>query len=143
MAIGTSIMTFLVRAVGTTLGCIWGWAAYEAGNGNEIVAAAMICIGVFPAAYVQLGSKYPKAGIVAIVSMSVVALATELKTVPGRRSNISFEACFIDRIRHCNGKLFETAHCIHYRRCGSPHRPGRPLTSEGENQAYRLTGCLS
>ncbi len=84
VAIGTSIMTFFVRGIGTSLGCVWGWAAYEVRGGNEIVCAAMICIGIIPAAYVQLGSKYPKAGIVAIVSMCVVALSTELKTVPGR-----------------------------------------------------------
>ncbi|KAI9878349.1 MAG: hypothetical protein M1830_001167 [Pleopsidium flavum] len=83
VAIGTSIMTFFVRAIGTSLGCIWGWAAYEARNGNEIVCAAMICVGLIPATYVQLGTKYRKAGIVAIVSMCVVALSTELKTVPG------------------------------------------------------------
>lgn len=43
----------------------------------------MICIGLFPAAYVQLGTKYPKAGMVGIVSMCVVALSTELQIVPG------------------------------------------------------------
>jgi hypothetical protein len=83
VAIGTSVVTFFLRAAGTSLGCIWGWAAYEAGHGNEIVCAAMICIGLVPAVYVQLGSKYPKAGMVAVVSMCVVALSTELNTVPG------------------------------------------------------------
>ena len=83
VSIGTSVMVFILRAIGTTLGCLWGWAAYEARNGNRIVCAAMVCIGIFPCAYVQLGTKYPKAGMVGIVSMCVVTLATELETVPG------------------------------------------------------------
>lgn len=83
VAIGNSVKTFILRGIGTTLGCLWGWAAYEARNGNRIVCAAMMCIGLFPAAYVQLGTKYPKAGMVGIVSMCVVALSTELQTVPG------------------------------------------------------------
>ena len=97
VAIGTSIVTFIVRAAGTSLGCLWGWAAYEAGNGNEIVCAAMICIGTIPAVYVQLGSKYPKAGMVAIVSMSVVALSTELKPVPGKYLSYSPVPQFTNR----------------------------------------------
>lgn len=83
VAIGNSVKTFILRAIGTTLGSLWGWAAYEARNGDKIVCTIMICIGLFPAVYVQLGTKYPKAGMVGIVSMCVVALSTELRTVPG------------------------------------------------------------
>lgn len=83
VSIGTSVRTFVLRGIGTTLGCIWGWAALEARNGNRIVCAVMIFIALFPCAYVQLGTKYPKAGIVSIVSICVVTLATELDTVPG------------------------------------------------------------
>ena len=88
VSIGTSIRTFVLRGVGTTIGCFWGWAAVEAG-GNPIVCAAMILIALFPCAYVQLGTKYPKAGMVCIVSICVVALATELETVPGRSDEVS------------------------------------------------------
>ena len=83
VSIGTAINVFILRGIGTTLGCLWGWAAVEARGGNPIVCAVMICIGIIPCAYVQLGSKYPKAGIVGIVSMCVVSLASELDTVPG------------------------------------------------------------
>ncbi|KAL9045902.1 MAG: hypothetical protein Q9214_001141, partial [Letrouitia sp. 1 TL-2023] len=75
-------MTFFLRGIGTTLGCLWGWAAIEARAGNRVVAAVMICIGLFPWVYLQLGTQYPKAGMVAIVSICVVALATEIETVP-------------------------------------------------------------
>lgn len=83
VAIGTSVMMFMLRAVGTTVGCIWGYAAYQAGQGNRVVAVVLIVIGIIPSAYVQLGSKYIKAGMVTIISMSIVVLATEDHTVPG------------------------------------------------------------
>lgn len=80
--VGSSVNTFILRFFGTVYGCLWGWAAYEARSGNRIVCAAMICIGVVPAAYVIVGSRFVKAGIVVVVSITVVALATELETVP-------------------------------------------------------------
>jgi hypothetical protein len=83
VAIGTSVMTFTLRAVGTTIGCIWGYAAYEARNGNPVVCVVILVIGIIPSTYIQLGSKYIKAGMVSIISMSIVALATEDHTVPG------------------------------------------------------------
>ncbi|ESZ99077.1 hypothetical protein SBOR_0487 [Sclerotinia borealis F-4128] len=83
VAIGTSVMTFMLRAVGTTIGCVWGYAAYQAGQGNRIVAVVIIVIGIIPSTYIQLGSKYIKAGMVTIISMSIVVLATEDHTVPG------------------------------------------------------------
>jgi len=86
VSIGNSITTFIIRGTGTTLGCLWGWAAWEARKGNAIVCAVMICIGTIPSVYIQLGTKYPKAGMVSIISMAVVALSTELETVPGKLS---------------------------------------------------------
>ncbi|KAL6715214.1 hypothetical protein ACLMJK_007478 [Lecanora helva] len=83
VSIGTSVMTFVLRAVGTTIGCLWGYAAIEARGSNRIVCAAMIFVALFPCCYVQLGTKYPKAGMVCIVSICVVSLASELETVPG------------------------------------------------------------
>ena len=43
----------------------------------------MIAIGTIPASYVLICTKYVKAGIVVIVSITVVALATEIGAVPG------------------------------------------------------------
>ena len=83
VSIGTSVNIFILRGVGTTLGCLWGWAALEARGENRIVCAVMVAIALFPCAYVQLGTQYPKAGMVGIVSICVVTLATELDTVPG------------------------------------------------------------
>jgi uncharacterized membrane protein YgaE (UPF0421/DUF939 family) len=83
VAIGTSVNVFTLRAIGTTIGCLWGWAAYEARNGNRVVCVAFLVIGIIPSTYVQLGSKYIKAGMVSIISMCIVALATEDHTVAG------------------------------------------------------------
>ncbi|KAL8960319.1 MAG: hypothetical protein Q9193_002963 [Seirophora villosa] len=41
VSIGNSVMTFLLRGIGTTIGCFWGWAALEARSGNRVVVAAM------------------------------------------------------------------------------------------------------
>jgi hypothetical protein len=84
VAIGASIWIFLLRVVGTTLGCCWGLAAYEAAHGhNRVVAVVMLVIGIIPSTYIQLGSKYVKAGMVSIISMVVVVLATFDASVPG------------------------------------------------------------
>jgi high-affinity K+ transport system ATPase subunit B len=77
-------MSFFIRSIGTTLGSLWGWAAFEARGGDPVVCVAMLFIGLLPAVYVQLGSQHAKAGMVAMISMSVVALSTELQTVPGQ-----------------------------------------------------------
>lgn len=86
--IGTSIMSFFLRSIGTTLGSLWGWAAFETRSSNPVVCVAMLFIGLIPAVYVQLGSQHAKAGMVAIISMSVVAVSTELQTVPGQSSSL-------------------------------------------------------
>ena len=44
----------------------------------------------------QLGSKYPKVGQVSVVSLAVVALSTELQTVPGM-SNLTYTMLIINR----------------------------------------------
>jgi hypothetical protein len=88
VAIGTSITTFMLRAVGTTIGCLWGYAAYNAGNGNRVVGVVMLAIGIIPSAYIQLNSPYVKAGMVSVISMCIVLLATVDQTVPGTATEI-------------------------------------------------------
>ncbi|KAI9742762.1 MAG: hypothetical protein M1818_003491 [Claussenomyces sp. TS43310] len=83
VAIGTSVMTFFLRAVGTTIGCLWGYAAYESRSGNPYTCVVLLVIGIVPSTYIQLGSKYIKAGMVSIISMCIVALATVDHTVAG------------------------------------------------------------
>ncbi|KAG9229175.1 hypothetical protein BJ875DRAFT_387903 [Amylocarpus encephaloides] len=95
VAIGTSVMTFALRAVGTTFGCVWGYVAYEVDNGNRIVCVVILIIGIIPSTYLQLGSKYIKAGMVSIISMCVVSLATISQTVPGDTATENFLKRFI------------------------------------------------
>lgn len=83
VAIGTSVTAFTLRAVGTSIGCVWGYAAYSAGSGNRVVCVIMMVIGIVPSTYMQLGTKHVKAGMVCVVSMSVVVLASQDHTVPG------------------------------------------------------------
>lgn len=89
-AVGSTVWIFFLRSVGTILGSVWGYAAYEAGKGNEYVIAVMIMLGIIPAFYVQLGTPYTKAGMVATISMCVVSISTHLQTVPGRPPNMFF-----------------------------------------------------
>lgn len=88
VSIGNSIFIFILRAVGTTIGCLWGWAAYEAGGGDRVVCVVILAIGIIPSAYVQLSTEYVKVGMVSIISMCVVALATEDQTVTGTATDI-------------------------------------------------------
>ncbi|OBT66102.1 hypothetical protein VE03_05080 [Pseudogymnoascus sp. 23342-1-I1] len=83
VVIGASVWVFLLRIVGTTIGCCWGLAAFEAAGGNRVVMVVMLVIGVVPSTYVQLGTTYVKAGMVCIISMSIVALATVDNTLSG------------------------------------------------------------
>ena len=77
VAIGSSFWVYLIRVVGVVFGCFWGYVAFEAGGGTIPGLIAILVIGVIPSAYVQLGTPYVKAGMISIVSMSVVALGKE------------------------------------------------------------------
>jgi uncharacterized membrane protein YgaE (UPF0421/DUF939 family) len=83
VAIGASVWIFILRLFGTVLGCTWGYLAYLAGGGNAVIAVVMLVIGIVPSAYIQLGSKYVKAGMISIISMSIVLLATVDQPIPG------------------------------------------------------------
>ncbi|ELR08619.1 hypothetical protein VC83_02248 [Pseudogymnoascus destructans] len=83
VVIGASVWVFLLRVVGTTIGCCWGLAAFEASQGNRVITVVMLVIGVVPSTYVQLGTTYVKAGMVCIISMCIVALASVDNTLSG------------------------------------------------------------
>ncbi|KAA8914554.1 hypothetical protein FN846DRAFT_926778 [Sphaerosporella brunnea] len=82
-AVGSTIWIFFLRTAGTIVGSSWGFAAYQSRHGNEFTIAVMLMLGTIPNYYVQLGTKYQKAGMVCTISMCVVALSTHLQTVPG------------------------------------------------------------
>lgn len=74
VAIGTSLFIFFIRLFGVIYGCTIGYAAYEIGSGSIPVAVVIMAIGIIPCMYVQLDTKYVKAGMVAITTMSVVSI---------------------------------------------------------------------
>ncbi|KAF5666196.1 histidine kinase [Fusarium heterosporum] len=75
VAIGTSFQVFLVRLIGVVLGCSIGLLSLIIGNGSKVAMVFILLLGIVPSFYVQLGTKFVKAGMVATVSMVVVALA--------------------------------------------------------------------
>ncbi|KAI1081828.1 hypothetical protein F5B20DRAFT_535492 [Whalleya microplaca] len=79
VSVGTSFQGFILRVFGVIFGCVIGFLAYEIGQGNRVVAIVILVIGIIPSSYIHLGTPYVKTGIISIVSMSVVALATILQ----------------------------------------------------------------
>ncbi|KND92922.1 putative membrane protein [Tolypocladium ophioglossoides CBS 100239] len=75
VAIGTSLFMFAVRLFGVVFGCVVGYLANEIGRGNGIAVVVILLFGVVPSVYIQVATKYVKAGMISIVSMAVVALA--------------------------------------------------------------------
>ena len=143
VSIGTSVWTFVLRGVGTTVGCLWGWAAIEAREGNPIVCAAMILVALFPSAYVQLGTKYPKAGMVCIVSICVVALSTELDTVPGTLINDILTPRANKEFRDTDREFSQAVDCFHDRWNSCSDRGINITSSQSSHSAYRVSRCSS
>ncbi|EEY14920.1 conserved hypothetical protein [Verticillium alfalfae VaMs.102] len=79
VVIGTSFFVFILRLVGVTFGCVMGYAACVAGGSHRAPLVVILVIGVVPSVYIQLGTKYVKTGMVAISSMTAVALKPRLK----------------------------------------------------------------
>ena len=76
VSIGTSLFIFLVRLFGVIFGCVMGLASYEIARGNRIGMVVILIFGIVPCVYIQIATKYVKAGMIAITTMCVVALGT-------------------------------------------------------------------
>lgn len=79
VSVGTSFQGFFLRVVGVIFGCVMGFLAYEIGQGNRVVAVVILVLGIIPSSYIHLGTPFVKTGIISIVSMSVVGIATILQ----------------------------------------------------------------
>ncbi|KAI0458667.1 hypothetical protein F5B21DRAFT_458984 [Xylaria acuta] len=79
VSIGTTFLGFFLRALGTTFGCSVGLIAWEVGQGNRVVLVVILAIGLLPASYIHLATSYVKVGIISMISMSVVGLATVVR----------------------------------------------------------------
>ncbi|KAF3196374.1 hypothetical protein TWF106_004981 [Orbilia oligospora] len=82
-SVGTSVQVFAYRTVGTITGSLWGYAAWSAGRGNPYVIAVMLYFGFLVAFYIQLNTRYVKAGMVLTISMVVVSVGTSIDYIPG------------------------------------------------------------
>ncbi|TWU76544.1 hypothetical protein ED733_007788 [Metarhizium rileyi] len=80
VAIGTSLFVFAVRLFGVVFGCVVGYLSVEIGQGNRTAAVIILLFGIVPSVYVQIATKYVKAGMISIVSLTVVALAAVPQT---------------------------------------------------------------
>ncbi|KAI5463359.1 hypothetical protein BGZ63DRAFT_505607 [Mariannaea sp. PMI_226] len=74
VAVGSSFAVFTLRLFGSVAGCVIGYLSYEIGRGNRIAMVVILAFGIVPSSYIQLGTKYVKTGLVANVTMCVVAL---------------------------------------------------------------------
>ena len=75
VSIGTSFFIFFIRLIGVIFGCLMGLLSYEIGSGNRIVMVVVLIFGIAPSVYIQVATKYVKAGMIAGTTMCVVALA--------------------------------------------------------------------
>ncbi|KAK6518548.1 hypothetical protein TWF506_005686 [Arthrobotrys conoides] len=82
-SVGTSVQVFAYRTVGTISGSLWGYAAWSAGRGNPYVIAVMLYFGFLIGFYIQLNTRYVKAGMVLTISMVVVSVGTSIDYIPG------------------------------------------------------------
>ncbi|KAI1458014.1 hypothetical protein F4805DRAFT_467072 [Annulohypoxylon moriforme] len=84
VSVGTSFQGFFLRVFGVIFGCVVGFLAYEIGQGNRVVAVVVLVFGIIPSSYIHLGTPFVKTGIISLVSMSVVGLATILQPYGGQ-----------------------------------------------------------
>ncbi|UKZ85008.1 uncharacterized protein TrAFT101_000886 [Trichoderma asperellum] len=80
VAIGTSLVTFIVRMIGLVLGCTAGYVSFVIAGGSRAITVVVLAFTILPAAYFHVATKYVKAGAAAIISINVVALAAENST---------------------------------------------------------------
>lgn len=76
VAIGTSFFIFFIRLIGVVFGCVLGYLSYEISRGHRAGMVVILVLGVAPSFYIQLGTKYVKAGMVSTTTMVVVALGS-------------------------------------------------------------------
>lgn len=77
VAIGTSVVSFIIRLVGLVLGCTAGYVSFVIAGGSRAILVVVLAFTLLPAAYFHVATKYVKAGAAAIISMNVVAIASE------------------------------------------------------------------
>ncbi|RFU78756.1 malate transporter, aliminium toerance [Trichoderma arundinaceum] len=85
VVIGTSLVTFVIRLVGLFLGCTAGYVSFVIAGGSRAITVVVLAFTLLPSAYFHVATKYVKAGAAAIISINVVALASENSTEPSQQ----------------------------------------------------------
>ncbi|KAM0261666.1 hypothetical protein ACHAQJ_002117 [Trichoderma viride] len=85
VAIGTSLVTFVIRLIGLVLGCTAGYVSFVIAGGSRAITVVVLAFTLLPSAYFHVATKYVKAGAAAIISINVVALAAENSTEPAQQ----------------------------------------------------------
>ncbi|EGX91200.1 hypothetical protein CCM_05358 [Cordyceps militaris CM01] len=83
LAIGTSLTVFIVRLFGVVFGGVIGYVSYEIARGNRAGVVAVVLVGIVPSIYIQVATKYVKAGMISVISMAVVVLSAVNTSAPG------------------------------------------------------------
>ncbi|EGR51665.1 uncharacterized protein TRIREDRAFT_55454 [Trichoderma reesei QM6a] len=92
VAIGTSVVSFIIRLVGLVLGCTAGYVSFVIAGGSRAILVVVLAFTLLPAAYFHVATKYVKAGAAAIISMNVVAIGTNYLTwVQSASENVNTE----------------------------------------------------
>ena len=143
VAIGSSFWIFVVRAAGVIFGCLSGFLAYTISRGNRVGMVVILVVCIIPSTYVQLGTTYVKAGMISIVSMSVVSLGMQPFPCRGtwskRKANPN---SYHQRPRSAMGTFRQTARGVYGRRsCGHPRRDDS-VSRAGSRQTSRVADIL-
>jgi hypothetical protein len=82
VAIGTSLVTFVIRLIGLVLGCTAGYVSFVIAGGSRAITVVVLAFTLLPSAYFHVATKYVKAGAAAIISINVVALGKHTTSNP-------------------------------------------------------------
>lgn len=132
VAIGSSIEVFFVRAGGVVFGCVWGYASYEISRGQLPALVVLLVPGIVVSSYVQLGTNYVKAGMISVVSMSIVALGEQRPSTYKYHKELLLTR-LSDRFRPWTGvgELCQTSCLLFNRWHGSSDCGSQRLSSQG------------
>lgn len=139
VAVGTSFFVFLLRLSGVVAGCVLGYLSYEIGRGNRVAMVIILVIGIVPSFYVQLGTKYVKAGMVSTVTMVVVALCKSSSRVG---HSVLTHSSLCQPHWHSGRNLLQEAHCLCRRRCRRSVGRSIPVPRQSTSSPRRVPLCF-
>ncbi|OZJ07012.1 hypothetical protein BZG36_00115 [Bifiguratus adelaidae] len=90
--VGTTILQCFYRVVATVIGAVWGYIALLAvGRHNPYILMVMVCIFAVPFWYIFLGSRHPRIGMMALLTLAVIVNTGYIKTYNETVFEIAYE----------------------------------------------------